>query len=584
MSDKLQISIYKIEDDHNSDDLKRHLTDSGYEKQNTKKTISTEHSVDLYYQRKTTTPKWKGFIASTTSPNQKITKPHQSSNERYILLLQNKVSKNIYAVTGGAGHFSVQDYISGSFGIDIISRLITKEDKTLRATKETSLVGGVLGTSKHFRNNFSLFENDGFGKIYQELKTNLNEKMLLAKFGFSDEEIKKTGSACVAKASFRIEKTIEFEQLEKIIKGCETIIEEDEVISINNVEKLYKKRSPKLIETLNKELIIQLWNRYQNGNGSYDFDLCHTNFDSYLTAEIYSLYGIGKFKSVKEIFDKLNDIDLLFDRIKKLDVAPSTLKEFNLLVQALRITAYDASNVPTTSGHFLSHLLGDVTCDEKKYFYVDKNWYSIKDAFVTELNEYCAHLIEDKYCNNLNKKWAYSKNMTENAFNAQFFGDDKTIVLDQVTADNIELCDILKWDDNNVYLYHIKAGMGNTMRDLTAQISIAANKLNHDLNNNKNFLKTVYKSLKKKIGGDDYFDKAGKQTNNYSEEEFIELFTSNRNISFVLAVLDTANKNRPLKEIKRFRSNIAKFSIQELSKNIRIHDKFSLLIEQIYKT
>lgn len=54
-----------------------------------------------------------------------------------------------------------------------------------------------------------------------------------------------------------------------------------------------------------------------------------------------------------------------------------------------------------------------------------------------------------------------------------------------------------------------------------------------------------------------------------SQKDFIDL-VANRNIVFVLAVLDTSTSIRKLEnDIQKFDSNIAKFSINELSKNMR---------------
>jgi hypothetical protein len=55
-----------------------------------------------------------------------------------------------------------------------------------------------------------------------------------------------------------------------------------------------------------------------------------------------------------------------------------------------------------------------------------------------------------------------------------------------------------------------------------------------------------------------------------SEEAFVDLF--NKKIVYVLAVLDTASVQRDIKDMKSFNSNIAKFSLQELSKQMRMQD------------
>jgi hypothetical protein len=178
----------------------------------------------------------------------------------------------------------------------------------------------------------------------------------------------------------------------------------------------------------------------------------------------------------------------------------------------------------------------------------------------------------------LSKKWDKS-NQDENEYSAQYMGENNTIVLDRVTADNIELCDILSWDSQSVYLYHIKAEFGNKMRDLSGQISIAAHRLARDSENN--FVREIYGSLKAKKGPDPYFEAVGKQANKISEQQFCELFNGSRKIVFVMSILDI-RKDRKLVEIEKFNSNIAKFSLQELAKRMRIFDDFQLEVAQIF--
>jgi len=142
------------------------------------------------------------------------------------------------------------------------------------------------------------------------------------------------------------------------------------------------------------------------------------------------------------------------------------------------------------------------------------------------------------------------------------------MVLDKITPENIELCDMLKWDNDNLYLIHVKSGFGNTMRDLCAQISISANRLVQDrkATPSKEFVKKVYQSLKNKNGGEGYYGLAGAQTNNMMEDEFLELFDKQKH--FVLAILDTSTSERELQNIEEFNSNIAKFSLDVLTKEM----------------
>lgn len=143
-------------------------------------------------------------------------------------------------------------------------------------------------------------------------------------------------------------------------------------------------------------------------------------------------------------------------------------------------------------------------------------------------------------------------------------------MLDKITPENIEPCDILKWDDENLYFYHVKAGFGNTMRDLCSQIFIAASNLQNDVNSSKEYIGKIYDHLlSKRDSKNEYFARVFSQTTNMTKDQFVGLFESKKMV-FVLAVLDTATSERMINDdVSRFDSNIAKFSLQELVKGMR---------------
>lgn len=63
-----------------------------------------------------------------------------------------------------------------------------------------------------------------------------------------------------------------------------------------------------------------------------------------------------------------------------------------------------------------------------------------------------------------------------------------TLVFDTVTPENIEACDILKWDDEFVYVIHVKKGFDTSMRDLAAQVSITAKRIRNDRKTDYDYL------------------------------------------------------------------------------------------------
>jgi len=584
-NDKMQTGIYKInveneffKDSNIIDKIHSLAKANSFTIQEVSKDKIDKFDLLLFYKEKSSNPKWKNFLNDIVCKDQDILKPDVSRTESFILFLIKKDKKTIYAIPGGQGFFAIQDYIDENFGIDIIARLINKEDKILKAVKERNYVGGLIGTNKFFRKAYNLFENESFGKIYEELNAKLNQSILKDIFGFSIDDVKKD-SVCIAKSSFKINKEVDLMQLTKIIGGCEYVYENSDPISINDVERIIKNKNKELINDLVSELYHLLWLNYCKKENYYFFDLCHKEFEKYLTASKYIIRkGFSDKNYLNDFeFETMDNVDILFDKLKNVIDSPKNKKEFTELLEGLKIYSYNEDAILLTKGSFISHIFGDVEYDNKRYFYLEQAWYLIKDEFTKSLDANCKSFINKNFNTGLNKSWDFS-GQSEDGYNQQYVGEKNTLVLHKITPENIELCDILKWDEQNLYLYHVKAGFGNTMRDLCSQVIVAAKRIQQDINSSKEYLSKVYGELKNKKGSDLYFNSIGKQTEKYSKKKFVSLF--NKNLVFVLGIFDTSSKKRDIHDIETFGSNIAKFSLQELRKEMNGMD-LDLKIAQI---
>lgn len=572
MSAKLQIAIYRVQDEYGWKTVEDACLAKGYQPQTLQHKSLDSFNLGLFYRLNTTNPKWKDFLRSVTESTQDILKKSKSKDERFVLLLENTISKKLYAVTGGFAFGVIQDFIDDEFGIDVFSRLIKKDEKILKASREKSVTGGILGTAKYFRSSYTLFENDSFGKIYKEITASLKKDVLTDRLGFTPDEIRRD-SVCVAKSTFKVSKNITFPQLLGIIKGCESIIATEKPIPINSVEKLAKKKHQSLISELGGLLLKQLWERFQ-GKGDFDFDLCHSNFEEYLVASKYEVRkGFSPnnfFKTQEDGFEKLDNIEDFFEELKISEKKPENEEKFSKLIHALKIFTFDENGKLLTEGKMLEHIFGDVQYKGKRYFYIDSQWYEIKKSFIDNLDASCASFFENHYHNIPCKNWKIG--LSENGYNQEYIGQNDTIVLDRVTPDNIEVCDVLSWDKEHLYFYHVKSGFSNTTRDLCEQINISARRLQHDKKTDFKFAKKLYAWLKQKAKSEDeYFKTIGMQTNQYTEEFFTSLFKKKH--VFVLAVADKSKPGRNLQtNIKDFGSCIAKFSVEKLSRDMREAD------------
>lgn len=580
MSEKLQLGIYRIKDE--IIELKKGKLSSrvtidipylqsifktkGYKQQVLQPNLSNDFDIFLFFKRNPSHIRWKEFIENIADSNAAIIKHKKTNNESYVLVFNNKATGKIYATTGGFGHTALQGIVEGDFGLEILSRLMKAEDKTLRSTKEKNLTGGILGEVKFFRNDYNLNENENFGNFYQELHSSLNKSLLIQTFGFSQTDID-SDCLCVAKNSFTIKKSIDFQQLLGIITKCENLIDAVQpVVEINGVKKLTKAHKA-LIADLNNELDKSIIQCYKGAQVDISIELCHKDFDKYLHADNFIFEFKINGSTIEGQFDEpLKNITKVIEQVKLEDSNLSDNKLLSLIGNA-HISSKNNSSDTQTDDLLRNHFYTEVPFNGKSYFLSDSEWFEIKTSFTDKLNEQCQDFINANTSNIQLDIWNYPAEK-ENDFNSKHIGKNDFLVFDKFTPDNIEACDILYWDVGNIYFIHAKAGFDNSMRDLSHQVNIAARRVKEDVKTGYKFIEKLYDSVKNSSGTSTYSINARNQLNNITKNDFVDLFKT-RKLVFVLAVKDTASSARSLNKVEDFNSNIAKFSLHELVKTMR---------------
>ncbi len=536
--------------------------------------LKTELSYRLFYSKKIRVPDWVYFIKNNIPERSRIAKAENVISS-YIMFAYD--GNYIFAITGGIGNFVIQDYADKGFGISVLSNLIKKESSVIKSVIERELVGSVLGSVKFFRYENSLLDESSFSRIYKEIQASIDKNKMSKLFGFTSEELK-DNTVCLAKSSFKIQKKINLEQFSTIINNLKNI--PNESFAINSIIPISNRGSDKkLSKALNRNLLFILFEAISEDN-TLDFDFTHSDFIKFFEADSYYLFNQYH---VAKTFDSSLTLPILVDFFKSNNVI--NLKDFDEFqedIANLRIKSLDSNGDLLTNDSFLNHLHCELTHKESNYFFIDGKWYKILDNFISELNYEFKQLIYPLFENHIisNK---IGNNESENHFSQNFF-NDSNLVLDKVLADNIELCDILLDYRTEPKLVHIKKGFNNTTRDLTAQIEIAAKRLNRVITSGDfSFIDSVYdKIISKANTNDQYFQKVG--TQNISKQLFREIFKRDKpKFTFCLAIVDTNKNEKSLNsDIEKYKSNIAKFSIINLYRNLK-NLNIDLKIVQIFK-
>jgi uncharacterized protein (TIGR04141 family) len=491
-----------------------------------------------------------------------------------VIVLSHNTSKNIYAITFGLHAYnSIKDLIVESFGIDIISRLQKPEYISCKTTKSQSITGQKQGEISIYRDFHTLEEMvDDFGKIFQELIVSLN-KDILEKFGIEFKANPHKYQAeraknCLAKDSFKIHSSIPISKIEKLLNGCEWA-KTQPANPINAVKVLCSKQDKSLIEQLNNSLYSSLIKTYKEEAGYIKYDLCNKDFEKYLSAEKYILSGMrtkdtdGRHAPtrIKEIFDILRDKE--GENI--------TIEDIKNFVNKNKIRTFDDDGKIMTEDSVIKHIFSEQPNNGNKYFLLNGTWYYLDNNFIESLNERITKAWQ-KYGlsnNSFIKKWDACR--TEEDFIIKHKDEVDTIIMHPKTVDHIELFDMMHWDANSVYIYFIKQGFGNEIRSLSSQVYMSANIIDREKATSSSYLGKVHKRL---------FDS---QQTTLSESDFFNIF--NKKIICVFAFYDNGTKGiRNLKdEACKFGSNIAKYSLLSLVREMNNLSSVALQLYQIPK-
>ena len=180
------------------------------------------------------------------------------------------------------------------------------------------------------------------------------------------------------------------------------------------------------------------------------------------------------------------------------------------------------------------------------------------------------------------KDWDRNENPSEGLFNESFITTPGYIVTDRTYMSHIEVSDLIRVTDNELFFYHVKKGLGQDMRVLSNQIINASRYLKFAIDEaDNNSLSSYFTSISNKYyesGNIKYIDTDGNEIE-LDLDGFIGLMKSNRKINFVF-VYATNSILTINQEIINTDSRIAKLSLIYTLRDMKRTD-FDFLIERI---
>ncbi|QEM12596.1 DUF6119 family protein [Mucilaginibacter rubeus] len=484
---------------------------------------------------------------------------------------------DLFVIVGGNAFKMVVSFIDHSFGLNYYDRIIEPDKDELTSIRTRGMTGQRIGMNEQFRNEYRIVNFTRFGKLPKEIHVKLCRETTNTHFPYLKRKVSDRVQITVG-AGFKVSRPVDFETLHKlviemsIIKGIEPSDYLSSFVEIKD-ENVLKDCRWMLVRKIYDNLAFL----YENGHDPrdrFDFDFCNPNkIDKYYEADTYQLKEKtegGGFKIFDTIADREDVFKRVMDRAMELELT-SNIYDFNKYIWGVHITAVKGEKGIANSG-FIFHFSAEFSMDGKAIFLIDTKWYILKDQFIKDMVANATHILKTYAAPATIFKYSWDRNTTprEKDYNLKYDGLPGYIVMDTVIVDGIELCDFVFYNEQTIYLVHVKAGFSSPMRELANQITISARRLREALNTDENpFLDRLYQRL---------LDK-GFYLNDLDLTGFKALFK--KTINYVLAVNSTLSEDLLIEEnMNRYDSNIARFSLIQCSNEMNT-SYYPLLTYQI---
>jgi hypothetical protein len=380
--------------------------------------------------------------------------------------------------------------------------------------------------NEQFRNDYLIANFIRFGKLPKELNVKLANETTDLHFSWLRSK-PSDRIAITASKGFRFAKQVEFKQFHKIIKEMDVIAELSPSHYLSSYRQvrddifISENYYPMLIQKI-YDYIPYLTGHSKDPRDRFEFDFCNpNNIEKFYEAEEYHLKERSQ-EGGLITFAKIVEKDDIFKTV--INRALATMEKidlFNLRIylQGVRVSCVKGGKSRATS-LFLLHISTEFLIKGEAVFYIDGKWYQLKESFLNELRRDAQHIFKQYKATASILKFGWNKAVTrtEKEYNLLYESNSGYIVLDTTIVDGVELCDILHYTDDGIYLVHVKYGFGSQIRELTNQVLISARRLREALGVGKrDLLEKVYEKL----------TNSGRDLNGLRLNEFKDLFDKN---------------------------------------------------------
>lgn len=471
-----------------------------------------------------------------------------NTNVSYVLLY--KYLECIYAMTGGYGSNYISKFVEKNYGLYLIPKIISKDDPVVKKVLENNLTGNRASTQRANRNNTSIMIEQDLSSIYKELSIQIDREIAnLLGIKFNEDEPKNKKLNVVNKDSIAIRRSFSINELKRIIIKLHEVESKKDKFALNYLVFAKKKgiKNSDLTNALINQFIETKYDKFIFVGD--DFEAYYFNASSYEVLKEDGTIFIHKDEPIE-----LKDLFLKFEQ-DKLKLTQTFIS--NVIKKWTIKTIDNAGNIALYPLAIINVLQGFIEygADNRPCYLVNGSWYVFDDVYTSILSNDYKTLYDLKFMDAEDIKKKYGLKVTainEDIYNNKFKNNSRIIYAHTTLRDNVEIADMIFWDENMVYIMHNKSEFsGIGARDLTNQILTASEYLQKKLSADRGtFLREYYRKLCKKNGVANHPAA--------TEEEFINVF--NKKICFIAGFL------KGYKKVTQ--STYAKYLTFELNKKL----------------
>lgn len=494
---------------------------------------------------------WKSFIPTELSGDLDF------KIQQISFVLFASIGINIYAIVGGGGIGVIKRYQNHRFGLDFFE-YITDLDEDVISLETRGISGKLTKRADIFKDGLKLIDVLNFTNIPSKINIILKQEIKDSVFDFI--KFDKRMTIIEIGSYFNIKYRIPFASLHLLFKKISEV-------SMSNIKRpltsfVEVKDYGVIEDSYRQEILLRLYENMMDlfsptrseHPKKLDIEFVHpSKIQEFYEVDTY----VFKFKGEKNGHKFYNRTALFLDGLELIyhKLENYNLFEFTKIVSGLHVWGM-RKNHNLTHAMFIDHIVCEINIDNRPVFHIDAKWFKVEDNFTDSINELCTRMIDNNYLseNILHINWD-KLILDEDAYNRKYHMLDNYWVFDKALGQNIELCDIMFEDTNNIYLIHVKNGFDAKIRDLGNQIQISASRFINERNSgSEDFINAVIDSYNSKIVNHDKL---------IDKENFKTKFkTGGKNVFFVMAFKSELQRIKKIRgNVKKVNSNIAKYSL-----------------------